>query len=198
MILVNLLKIFLASPLKQSGIQQGSLLFIEKSTMVDKENIFEAVRRGYNEFQDASNAEIIDYFSSVDPDSILGHHSNIKGIFFELEYQDLLASQGIESELFEITNYPAVDIMVWGEDGMEDLQLKATDSVSYINTTFDIYPDVPIVATSEVAAKFDTEMVMDSGIQLTDIDNAVTETLFEESVNPISPLSIVGWFFGLF
>ena len=80
---------------------------------------------------------------------------------------------------------------------MSELQLKATDSVSYINVTLEEHPDVAIVATSEVAAHFDSEMVIDSGISEAVLEDAVAETLLGEVVNPVSPLSVLGWFFGL-
>ena len=43
----------------------------------------------------------------------------------------------------------------------------------------------------------DYEGVIDSGISNLDLNDAVVETLFEDAVNPISPLSVIGWLFGL-
>lgn len=166
--------------------------------MIQSSTVFDAVRRGYNNLEHSSNDEIVNYFSEVEPDELTGHISNIKGITFELEYVDQIASQGIEVQIFEATNHPIVDIAIF-ENGevVNELQLKATDSVSYINTTLEEHPDVAIVATSEVASGMDSEMVIDSGIENSVLEDAVAETILSEAVNPVSPISVVGWLFGL-
>ena len=66
-----------------------------------------------------------------------------------------------------------------------------------MSTAIAEYPDLAIVTTSEVAAAFDPGIVTDSGITDASLEQAVGETLFDDVVNPVSPLSIIGWFFGL-
>lgn len=196
------------------------------------ETVFDAVRRGYNELESSSNQDILTYFDNVSPDEMVGHISNIKGITFEQEVASLLAEQGVSAELFDATNHPVVDITLWGDSDIAfEAQLKATDSVSYIQTTLEEYPDIPIIATSEVAAAVDSTMVIDSGISNTELTALVDTTLsgeagwsFTESGDaviaatgelssdvategvleavadvalPISPLGIIGFFFGL-
>ena len=165
--------------------------------MIDSSEVFDSIRRGYNELDDASNEDIIEYFQNVDTDSISGHVSNIKGILFEQEYVEQLASEGIHAEIFEATNHPVVDISII-EDGIvvNELQLKATESVSYINSTLAEHPAVEIVATTEVASQMNSDMVIDSGISESALENTILESL--DVVNPVSPLSIFGWFFGIF
>ncbi|MDP5290865.1 hypothetical protein Q9290_00940 [Oceanimonas sp. CHS3-5] len=166
--------------------------------MITESEVFEAVRRGYNEFEAVSNTEIIDYFSSIDDESIAGHISHIKGILFEQEYVELLEAQGIEAGIFEATNHPVTDIAILEDSEIvNELQLKATDSISYINATVEEYPDVDLVVTSEVAADLDSSMVTDSGIEDAALEQAVSDTLLDEMVNPMSPMSVVGWLFGL-
>lgn len=166
--------------------------------MIERAEVFEAVQRGYNELVTASNAEIIDYFSSIDDEAVAGHVSHIKGILFEQEYLDLLEVQGIEAQVFEATNNPVTDIAIMdGDDVVHELQLKATDSSSYISATLEEHPDIEIVATTEVASGFDADQVTDSGIEDAALEQAVTDTLFDEVVNPISPISVIGWLFGL-
>src|SRR5690554_5357902 len=101
--------------------------------MLEQSLVFDSVRRGYLEFATASNGEIIDYFSAIDPESAAGHASHIKGILFEQAYVDALATQGIEAQIFEATNHPITDLAIL-QDGevINELQLKATDSVSYV------------------------------------------------------------------
>jgi len=166
--------------------------------MVNPESVFDSVRRGYNTLEHSSNDEIISYFEDVEPDSMIGHVNNIKGILFEQEYVSQLAEQGIHAEVFELTNHPGVDITIFeGGEAVNELQMKATDSVSYINTTLAENPDVAIVATSEVASQFETEMVIDSEIENAALESAVIETLVEDVVNPFSPISVIGLLIGI-
>jgi hypothetical protein len=166
--------------------------------MINSSEVFDAVRRGYKQLEFASTDEISDYFSEIEAESVLGHVNNIKGILFEQEYMDALAEKGISAHIFESTNHPLTDISILNPDGsINEIQLKATDSSSYINTTVNENPDIEIVTTSEVFGNIDYEGVIDSGISNLDLNDAVVETLFEDAVNPISPLSVIGWLFGL-
>lgn len=166
--------------------------------MITSNDVFDSVRRGYGELEASSQAEILGYFSDVNPDEIMGHVNNIKGILFEQEYAESLAVEGIEAQVFEATNHPVTDIALL-ENGVviEEFQLKATNSVSYINTTLEQHPDVEIVVTSEVASVMDSEVVIDSEISNSMLEDSVVDTLFSESLDPISPLSGIGWLFGL-
>lgn len=163
--------------------------------MLEESLVFDSVRRGYLEFAEASNEEIIDYFSAIEPESAAGHASHIKGILFEQAYVDVLATQGIEAQIFEATNHPITDLAIL-QDGevINELQLKATDSAGYVNAAIEDYPDVDFVVTSEVVLQLDSELVIDSGIENAVLDQAVSETLFSEAA---SPFSVIGWLFGL-
>ncbi|PVY76891.1 hypothetical protein C8D92_104122 [Tamilnaduibacter salinus] len=166
--------------------------------MIEPGEVFEAVRRGYNEFEAASNSEILDYFSSIDAGAAAGHASHIKGILFEQEYVDLMEAQAIEAQVFEATNHPITDVAILdGDNIVQEIQLKATDSSSYIGAAVEENPDVGIVATSEAAASFDGDMVVDSGIEDAALEQAISETLLDEAFNPVSPVSVIGWMFGL-
>ncbi|GGB67606.1 hypothetical protein [Shewanella inventionis] len=190
--------------------------------MIAQSTVFDSVRRGYNELELASNDEILDYFADVNPDAMTGHISNIKGIVFEQEVVNALNGQGMDAMLFEATNHPISDIALMSDgDIAAEVQLKATDSVSYINETLAENPDIPIIVTSEVANSFDSTMVIDSGIDNVALDDAVSEVLTGEIANqvgesivsdvaseglaelvadialPISPLGIIGALFGL-
>lgn len=161
--------------------------------MITESEVFDAVRRGYTEFESITNAEIIDYFSEIDQGSVAGHVSHIKGILFEQEYVDLLATRGVEAQIFEATNHPIADITVLeGSDVASELQLKATDSVSYVTAAMEENPDIGFVVTSEIAAGMGSDLVVDSGIENAALDQAVGEALY-----PVSPLSVIGWAFGL-
>lgn len=141
---------------------------------------FEAVRRGYTDLQEATPVEILNYFSTIEPAAEAGHVANIKGILFEQAVVEELRNGGLESALFEETNHPASDLFIM-EDGEEiaEFQLKATDSASYIASTLEENPDIPIITTSEVAAQLDgNDMVIDSGILNSDLTATVSSTIF--------------------
>lgn len=158
-----------------------------KNTIVEREEVFDAVRRGYNDLEYSSNDEILEYFSLSSPDELKGHVSNIKGILFEQEVQDKLTTAGIDSQLYEETNHPDTDLQIL-DDGLvlDEVQLKATDSNSYINETLNENPDTLVVATSEVANEAGKDEVINSGIS----DSLLEETV-AETISPI-PSSATG------
>jgi len=165
-----------------------------KNTIIENEEVFDAVRRGYSELENASNNEILDYFDSSSTDELRGHVSNIKGILFEQEVQDKLSQAQIDSEIFESTNHPVSDMIVENEE----FQLKATDNEYYVSETLSESPNVAIITTSEVANSMDSEDVIDSGIS-----DTVLEEIVVEVISPVpTPTNIllfggIGLLFGL-
>lgn len=147
--------------------------------MISEDDVFEAIRRGYSDLQIASPSEIHDYFASVPPEAIGGHISNVKGIVFEQEVVQALNDHGLEATLFQQTNHPLTDISVFKDgDLLEEFQLKATDSLEYIRNTLEENPDIPIIATSEVARYFENNpMIINSGLDNESLTNAVTDIL---------------------
>ncbi len=161
-------------------------------------DVFEAVRRGYGSLEAASNDDIIDYFASVDPGSTIGHMNHIKGILFEQEYVEALAIQGIDAAMFEATNHPVTDIMVFGGlDGISEIQLKATDSVSYVVAAMAEDPEIVYAVTSEIASELGAGMVIDAGIENSALELAVGEALFSEYFNPFSAFSLLRFLIGI-
>ena len=156
--------------------------------MIDSDDVFAAIRRGYTELETSSPTEIMDYFSGGDAESAVGHISNIKGILFEQEIVQALNDQGMDAAFFEATNHPISDIAIFDDDGdiIGELQLKATNSVDYISDTLELNPDVPIITTSEVADSFDTDMVIDSGIDNAALHDAVTAAVFYDASSDIA------------
>jgi hypothetical protein len=152
--------------------------------MIEPNEVFDSIRRGYRDLNTSSNEEIFDYFQTIDEESMQGHISNIKGILFEHEYVQSLEEIGVHASIFEETNHPITDISIFDESGevVNELQLKATESVGYINETLLEHSDVAIVATSEVANEISSDMVIDSGI---------SEAILEDSIlDVISPIPV--------
>lgn len=158
--------------------------------MIASNDVFEAVRRGYTEFHTSSSTEIEKYFANIDPDAIVGHASNIKGILFEQQVIDALHQDAVSAEMFSATNHPATDIYI--DDGLlgtTEFQLKATDSTSYIQATLEQYDSIPIIATHEVAAQMQNDLVIDSGIANEALNHVVYETLFAEHMDLASGIN---------
>jgi len=163
--------------------------------MIESEEVFAAVRRGYTDLAEATPDEICSYFSELEQNELIGHISNIKGILFEQEVVDALKDQGYSAAVFEATNHPATDIMLMDDDDViAELQLKATDSAAYISDTLAEHPDIPIITTHEVAQSFeDVPMVYDSGLDNSALTEAVQGTLVESSDSVAdSSLDLVG------
>jgi hypothetical protein len=85
-----------------------------------------------------------------------------KGKYFEILVRDELnAGQSIgdltllpgqEARLAAAVTQPGWDLEIVGPDGsgLEIFQLKATESLSYVQRALDKYPDIPVIATDEV------------------------------------------------
>lgn len=146
--------------------------------MLSESAVFDAVRRGYDELQTASPQEICDYFSTLGAAAFAGHVNNIKGIVFEQKVAGVLNDGGLTAGMFAETNHPDTDIFVLDEsEAITEFQLKATDSIQYISSTLEDNPDIPIIATSEVATHFSNDAVLDSGLSNEELTDFVTDTL---------------------
>ena len=110
-------------------------------------------------------------------EELAGAISGWKGKLFEVEVVERLNSgewvgdlhlePGQTAYIAESTTQPGWDIQIRDDEGnVADLiQLKATESISYIHEALARYPDTPILATSEVASQLGgNPMVLDSGI----------------------------------
>lgn len=150
----------------------------------DEELVLDALRRSNNDLNNASNEELSEYIQNLEPNQIQGLHNNIKGIYHELKYQNIENSDNdiYRVELFEETNHAGADIKLINEltGEVKEFQLKATDSLSYINKHNEKYGDIEVIATSEIASKSDD--LTDSGISLEQINNDVTD-VFEKLDN---------------
>jgi hypothetical protein len=144
-------------------------------------------------------------------EELSGIISNWKGKLFEINVRDNLNAgemvgeiqleEGQYATLAEDLNQPGWDLQILNADGTiaQELQTKATNSLGYINEAFEKYPDIGIIATSEVATS--NGHLFDSGItnnQLTTTLTDPTAELFDsaaenllESILPGLPLLII-------
>jgi hypothetical protein len=106
-------------------------------------------------------------------DEIEGLMNAWNGKLFEIEVRDqlnagiqvgdMLLEPGQKAVLAESATQVGWDLKIINEDGTDSglfLQLKATDSASYINQALERYPDVPIIATSEMLGHNDDAVSM--------------------------------------
>ena len=145
----------------------------------------EAIRRGYSAISpSASVGDISLYFQAIPQEQILGNVNHIVGITHEILVVDAInaAGDGDFASLVGATNNPVVDIQIVGSDGVvENVQLKATDSISYINEHLNKNPDVDVIATEEVADVMNNEQVTSSGFENEELRQVVEESLEELS-----------------
>jgi len=117
----------------------------------------------------------------------------------------LLLVPGQQAVLAESMTQPGWDMRIVDEHGavVEYLQLKATDSVSYIRSALERYPDIEIVATDEVARG---GLVLDSDISdkellarvemgVDAVDGSLVDS-FWDHFHPLLPLAAMALYEG--
>ena len=152
---------------------------------------------------------------SLDEAALQGTVNTAKGKYFEYlvveklnqgeQVGPLLLQPGQSAVLAESMTQPGWDLRIVDEHGaaLEYLQLKATDSVGYVRTALERYPDIEILATGEVAQ---SGFVLDSGISDETLraqvgagvdlaDVSLSET-FLEYFNPLLPLAAMAMYEG--
>jgi hypothetical protein len=136
--------------------------FVATASIVDDfsrtGDIYDSLRKVNQNFQGMGDTEIWWETLWMSDDSLEGLSSLTKGAYFE----DLVADD-TGGQLFEHFNHPDTDILI---DGVE-VQLKATDSISYIES---VDSAIPVIATSEVA---ETTDAIDSGFSNAELSDSV-------------------------
>lgn len=163
----------------------------ERNLTSDESIVLAALRRSATKFENASLEEIGEILNSYDDDQIPGLVNNVKGILFELEFVEIENNDGdsIFAYQFEQTNYPTYDVQLIDEQtgDIEEIQLKATDSASYVKSWMDEHGD-NIVVTDEVAEELGLDGV---GISNDELEVKVEDFLDkvkdadEESLTPL-------------
>ena len=161
----------------------------EKILSTEESVVLAALRRSAKKFENASLEEISEILNSYDENQIPGVVNNVKGILFELEFVEIENSDGdsIFAYQFEQTNYPTYDIQLIDEQTgeIEEIQLKATDSTSYVKSWMEEHGD-NIVVTDEVAEELGLEGV---GISNEELEVKVED--FIEKVKDVEEESLI-------
>lgn len=132
--------------------------------------------------------------------ALLGIINGIKGKAFELDYLDYLnhghLPAGAVAELADSPTQEGWDIVIHNAGGhiVDQLQLKATDSLSYIEEALARHPEIDVVATHEVFQHIDDPEVMshliDSGFSNQQLDDVAGD-----AVHGVAPgFELVPWF----
>ena len=163
----------------------------EKILSTEESVVLAALRRSAKKFENASLEQISEILNSYDENQIPGLVNNVKGILFELEFVEIENTDGdsIFAYQFEQTNYPTYDVQLIDEQTgeIEEIQLKATNSASYVKSWMDEHGD-NIVVTDEVAEKLGLEGV---GISNDELEVKVEDFIDkvkdadEESITPL-------------
>ena len=149
-----------------------------------------------------------DIIEDADAEELSGLISGIKGKLFEMRYVDFLNGghlpDGYEAVLAESAVNPGWDIAIVDADGfaVDELQMKATDSVDYVKAALEKYPDIEIITTEEVynslVMREFADNVVNSGISNEELTSVVTEALESDSVEmdwglPVIPMLLIGY-----
>lgn len=164
----------------------AKLIYDNHASFSEDENlILHAIKRSNFSFADLSPEEIGEVLSGYDEDQLLGFSNNVKGILHELQYVEIVNTDDSHytASLFPDTNHEGFDIMMTDHETGEivKIQLKATDSTSYVNAWIDEYPDGEILVTQEIAEKMDLETTGISNDELTVSVNDFVDKLVESS-----------------
>lgn len=151
----------------------------------DQALVLASLRRSASDLADASDAELGTYVRNLVPDQLRGVASNVKGIFHEMLVERAEDGDGddVTAQLFDQANHPGADLE-FVVDGavIGEVQLKAVQDPAAIIEHFARYPDVDVMATSEVYAAMGStfaEQLTDSGVSNAEI-TAMTQNTLEE------------------
>lgn len=149
--------------LAQHSVKIGSfaagitMLLNQGQGLTENDLVIEAFRRSDPDLATASVEEISKYLAEYSPEQQVGIINNVKGIYHEVAFVQGENADGDEwsAELIRDPYNPGSDVIL--KNGLTgetvEVQLKATDSVTYLNEHIDRYPGIDVIATDEVAAK---------------------------------------------
>ena len=183
----------------------GDLLssILQRGASPDVEAAFAAaypIEAQHISFEDAVRSTPDEYLS--------GLVAGVKGKLFEMEYVDYLNDgnlpDGYSAELATSATQPGWDIAIKDAHGHIDklLQMKATNSVEYVQHALNRYPDIDIVTTDEVYSQLvmngAADHVTASGMSNADITNHVMESANGSEINmhwnpPIISLALIAF-----
>lgn len=158
-----------------------------------------------NEAQEISFEDAV---RNTPDDHLNGWIAGVKGKLFEMKYVDYLNEgnlpDGYTAILAQSATQPGWDISVLNKNGQIDelLQMKATNSVEYVQNAMERYPDIDVVTTDEVYSQLvmngAADHVMNAGISNADLTNHVIESIDGSAIDmhwtpPIISLALIAF-----
>lgn len=153
----------------------------------DQELVMDALRRSTTRLNDATDQELADYLTGLSPEQMRGVTSNVKGIFHEYLVARAENLDGDEktAALIELTNHPGADLEYFiGGEIIGNVQIKAIQDPAAIIDHFSRYPDIDVLATSEVTdilSGMFGDRLQDSTFRNEDLTR-ITQDTFEEII----------------
>jgi uncharacterized protein (DUF697 family) len=149
----------------------ASLINLQNNNILNE--IDEVVFAAFQRYSPKTNTleEISNHLKGMDENQLTGVTSNVKGILHEMEFVKLENNDGdnISAALFPDTNHKGFDATLTDlntGEVVDQIQLKATDSVTYVEEWIEKYPDEDIIVTEEIASKLNLQS---SGISNEDL-----------------------------
>ncbi len=159
----------------------------------DDLTILTALRRAVPDFEHLTPTQLCEQLEAMDEKQIIGLVSATKGVLHELEFIQLENSDGdtVTASIFADTNHPDYDVLLFDKNSNKwsEVQLKATDSNSYVQSWIDTHSSDEIVVTSELAEKMDLESSGSSNEELT----VRTEDFLDKLQEIEDPESLTSW-----
>ena len=183
---------------------------ISPQIFIDKSNIDPLIEKAIKETNPNFDPSL---FSDFSEEKMMGILNSAKGKYFEYLVTDKLNAgeavgdlqlpEGYQAVMATNANQPGWDIQILDPQGntAEYLQLKATNSLGYINEILERYPDITILATDEVADQANG-LVLDSNITEDDLREQILGTFSDleppslidnwiDAFNPLMPLVFI-------
>ena len=139
-----------------------------------------------------------------------GLANGVKGKYFEVLVRNKLRvgesvggiqlEPGQQATLAQNPNQPGWDLRIEDANGevVQDLQLKATDSISYVKTALEKYPGIPVVVPNELDAEASIrDNVLASSISNEGLEDTTNQQLEELTEGPLMDLAGKSAEFGL-
>lgn len=172
------------------AITLGQLVAGQRSGWTDdQELVLDALRRSTTRLNDATDQELADYLTRLSPEQMHGVTSNVKGIFHEylVARVENLDGDQKSAALIALTNHPGADLEYFvGGEIIGNVQVKAVQDPAAIIEHFSRYPDIDVLATSEVTDLLSGmfgERLQDSTFLNEDLTQ-ITRDTFDEIIGP--------------
>jgi len=137
--------------------------------------------------------------SSYDTEQLQGIINSWKGKYFEVTVRDQLnqgdwvgnlhLENGQQAILAEDPTQMGWDLQILNTDGtiVQELQLKATESLSYVKEALEKYPNIEILTTEEISDEL-TKSVLSSNISENQLEDSIISPMLDLLDSPLENL----------